>query len=146
MKYSSKNSRTRNPVRCNNEDSYVYSGRIKSIDHEKFHAQHQSFKLFGNPDNGTQIGQLVASEIGKSPPSFSGSKAGRFVSCISELATSLCPTLSPGLVSEIDMNYTLKTNAVCPAIVSHIELDDNPSVSGQASEQEIERDHKRKEI
>ena len=146
MKYSSKNSRTRNPVRCNNEDSYVYSGRIKSIDHEKFHAQHQSFKLFGNPDNGTQIGQLVASEIGKSPPSFSGSKAGRYVSCVSEIATSLCPTLPPGLVSEIDMNDTSETNAVPPTIACRTKLDDSSSASGQASEQEIERDHKRKEI
>ena len=36
------------------------------------------------------------------------------------------------------MNDTLKTNAVRPAIACHTELDDNPSASGQASEQEIE--------
>ena len=59
---------------CDNEDSYVYSGRIKSVDHEKFHHQHQPIKLLGNSDNGTQIGQLAASEIGKSPPLFQGPK------------------------------------------------------------------------
>ena len=59
---------------CDNEDSYVYSGRIKSVDNEKFQAQHQPIKLLGNSDNGTQIGQLVASEIGKSPPPFQGPK------------------------------------------------------------------------
>ncbi|MDX2416422.1 MAG: hypothetical protein QNK19_03065 [Xanthomonadales bacterium] len=59
---------------CDNEDSYVYSGRIKSVDHEKFHDQHQPTKLLDNSDNGTQTGQLVASEIGKSPLLFQGPK------------------------------------------------------------------------
>ena len=59
---------------CDNEYSYVYSSRIKSVDHDKFHAQHQPIKLLCNSDNGTQIGQLVASEIGKSPPLFQGPK------------------------------------------------------------------------
>lgn len=59
---------------CDNEDSYVYGGRIKSVDHEKFHDQHQPIKLLSNSDNETQIGQLVASEIGKSPPLFQGPK------------------------------------------------------------------------
>ena len=59
---------------CDNEDSYVYSGRIKSVDLEKFHDQHQPLKLLCNSDDLTQTGQLVASEIGKSPPPFQGPK------------------------------------------------------------------------
>jgi hypothetical protein len=59
---------------CDTEDSYVYSGRIKPVDQEKFHDQHQPLKLLCNADDLTQIGQLVASETGKSPPSFQGPK------------------------------------------------------------------------
>ena len=58
--------------KCDNKESYVYSERIKPIDHEKFSDPHQPLKLLINSDYGTQIGQLVASEIGKSPPSFQG--------------------------------------------------------------------------
>lgn len=59
---------------CDNEESYVYGGRIKPADHEKFHGEHQPLKLLCNPDDLTQIGQLVASETGKSPPPFQGPK------------------------------------------------------------------------
>jgi len=59
---------------CDNEDSNIYSGRIKSVDHEKFHDHHQSLLLPGNSDEFVQIGQLVASGIGKSPPPFQGPK------------------------------------------------------------------------
>jgi len=63
-----------NSIICDNEDSYAYSERTKSVDHEKFHDQHQPLKLLCNSDDLTQIGQLVASEIGKSPPPFQGPK------------------------------------------------------------------------
>jgi hypothetical protein len=59
---------------CENEDSYMSSGRIKSADIEKFHDQYQPLNLFIHSDDLTQIGQLVASEIGKSPPPFQGPK------------------------------------------------------------------------
>jgi len=59
---------------CDNEDSYVYSERIKSVDLQKFHDQHPPLKLLKKSDGLTQIGQLEASEIGKSPPPFQGPK------------------------------------------------------------------------
>ena len=59
---------------CDNEDSYAYSERIKSADLEKSHDQYRSLNLLCNSDDLTQIGQLVASEIGKSPPPFQGPK------------------------------------------------------------------------
>ena len=57
---------------CDNEDSYAYSERIKPADLEKFHDQYRSLNLLCNSDDLIQIGQLVASDIGKSPPPFQG--------------------------------------------------------------------------
>ncbi|MGA9573826.1 MAG: hypothetical protein WBS20_07770 [Lysobacterales bacterium] len=59
---------------CDNEDTYVYSGSVKSADLYKFHDQHQSFELLGSSDDFIQIGQLANSETGKFPPPFQGPK------------------------------------------------------------------------
>ena len=59
---------------CDNEDSYAYSSRTQSVDQEKYHDQHQLLDFHCISDDLTQVGQLVASEIGKSPPPFQGPK------------------------------------------------------------------------
>jgi len=59
---------------CDADTSFVYNERTKSNDHEKFYSQHQSLKLLNSPECEIQSGQLMASEIGRSPPISQGPK------------------------------------------------------------------------
>lgn len=59
---------------CDDGESCAYNGRSKPIDHEKFYDQYQPLKLLYSSEDEIQAGQLVASEIRKSPPLFQGPK------------------------------------------------------------------------
>jgi len=59
---------------CDANASYAFNERTESGDDEKFHSQHQPLKLLNNPECESQSGQLMASEIGRSPPISQGLK------------------------------------------------------------------------
>lgn len=59
---------------CDESESYTNSSRSKPIDHENFDDQYQSFRFLDSSEGEIQVGQLVASEIGKSPPPFQSPK------------------------------------------------------------------------
>jgi hypothetical protein len=59
---------------CDANASYAFNERIEPGDDENFSSQHQPLKLLNNPECEIQSGQLMAPEIGRSPPISQGPK------------------------------------------------------------------------
>ena len=59
---------------CDANAYYAFNERLEPGDDENFNSQHRPLKLLNNPECEIQSGQLMASEIGRSPPISQGPK------------------------------------------------------------------------